>query len=101
MKASSKSRSYRQNQDPGEEDKALTPVEAAPKTISIDKALHKKSKHTNNSNQKYTPKDTKHTAAYLQLQPQPPKAVATAEPRSIKRYTEVPITIRKALHKYH
>ena len=82
---SRKSRSYRQKQQPGEEEEAHTPVEAAPKTIPINEALNGSSKLTNNSSRKSTTKDTKHTAASFQLQPQPPKAatIATTDPRSI------------------
>ena len=47
--ASSKGRSYRQKQNPGEKDKAITPVEAAPKTIPIEEAWQESSNHKNAS----------------------------------------------------
>ena len=97
-----KGRSYQQKQQTGEEEKALTPVEAAPKTIPIDEALHEGSKHMNASSRRSTSKNKKHTDASLQLQPQPPKSseIVTAEPRSTERYTKVPIAVRKYLPNY-
>ena len=100
--ASSKGRSYQQKQQPGEEDDDVTPVEAEPKTILINKELHESMKHTNALSRRFTPKDTKYTAASFQLQPQTPNSAATptVDPRSIESYMKVLIVIRKALHKY-